>query len=39
MQEGMSGEELNEWFTKISNDINGPMGIQENIDENVAAIA
>lgn len=39
MQDGMSGEELNEWFTKISNDINGPMGIQENIDENVAAIA
>lgn len=39
MQDGMSGEDLNEWFTKISNDINGPMGIQENIDENVAAIA
>ena len=39
MNEGMSKEELNEWFQELSDDLNGPMGIQENIDENVAAIA
>ena len=39
MNEGMSKEELNEWFKELSDDLNGPMGIQENIDENVAAIA
>ena len=39
MNEGMSKEELNEWFQELSDDLNGPMGIQERIDENVAAIA
>ena len=39
INEGMSKEELNEWFQELSDDLNGPMGIQERIDENVAAIA
>ena len=39
MEEGMSKEDLNEWFTKISNDLNDPLGIQEKIEEDVSAIA
>mgnify|MGYP001771785960 CR=1 FL=1 len=35
----MSEEDLNEWFTKIKDGLDGPMGIQERIDENVALIA
>ncbi len=39
VENGMSKEDLNEWFTKIKNGLDGPMSIQERIDENVAAIA
>lgn len=39
LEDGMSEEDLNEWFTKIKNSLDGPMGIQQNIDENVALIA
>lgn len=39
LEDGMSEEELNEWFTKIKDALDGPMGIQQNIDENVALIA
>ena len=39
LEDGMSEEELNEWFTKIKEALDGPMGIQQNIDENVALIA
>lgn len=39
LEDGMSEEDLNEWFTKIKDSLDGPMGIQQNIDENVALIA
>lgn len=39
LEDGMSEEDLNEWFTKIKDGLDGPMGIQERIDENVALIA
>lgn len=39
LEDGMSEEDLNEWFTKIKDGLDGPMGIQQNIDENVALIA
>lgn len=39
LEDGMSEEELNEWFTKIKEGLDGPMGIQQSIDENVALIA
>lgn len=39
LEDGMSEEELNEWFTKIKDGLDGPMGIQQSIDENVALIA
>lgn len=39
LENGMSEEELNEWFTKIKEGLDGPMGIQQSIDENVALIA
>lgn len=39
LEDGMSEEDLNEWFTKIKDSLDGPMGIQERIDENVALIA
>lgn len=39
LENGMSKEELNEWFTKIKEGLDGPMGIQQSIDENVALIA
>lgn len=39
LDNGMSEEELNEWFTEIKDALDGPMGIQQNIDENVALIA
>lgn len=39
LEDGMSKEDLNEWFTKIKDSLDGPMGIQQNIDENVALIA
>ena len=39
LEDGMSEEDLNEWFTKLKDSLDGPMGIQQNIDENVALIA
>lgn len=39
LEDGMSEEDLNEWFTKIKDGLDGPMGIQQSIDENVALIA
>ena len=39
LEDGMSEEDLNEWFTKIKEGLDGPMGIQQSIDDNVALIA
>ena len=39
IEEGMDKEDFVEWFTKFKDALDGPMGIQESIDENVALIA